>query len=211
MQLGLASGRVIVTGGAGQIGRAISTAFAREGARILVVDIDGEQADEVAGGLVGAGAAAAAGFAIDLMTESDGEQAIQRALRLWGGVDVLVNSTGWCRSGWFVEQTDRAEWKQMVDLNLLAAADCAQAALVPMQAARRGSIVFLASDAAFGAVRHGIYGGTKAGVISLARTIARQSGRYGIRSNVVSPGQIQPVEAFDSTSSVNNSEGFFQL
>jgi NAD(P)-dependent dehydrogenase (short-subunit alcohol dehydrogenase family) len=61
-----------------------------------------------------------------------------------------------------------------------------------MREAGRGVIVFLSSDAAFGAVRQGIYGSTKAGLISLAKTVARENGRHGIRANVVAPGLVVP-------------------
>jgi NAD(P)-dependent dehydrogenase (short-subunit alcohol dehydrogenase family) len=61
-----------------------------------------------------------------------------------------------------------------------------------MRAAGGGAVVFISSDSAFGAIRQGIYGSTKAGLISLARTVARENGRHGIRSNVVAPGLVLP-------------------
>ena len=61
-----------------------------------------------------------------------------------------------------------------------------------MREAGRGSIVFIASDAAFGQIRQGVYGATKAALIALARTTAREHGRHGIRSNVVCPGLVMP-------------------
>ena len=63
-----------------------------------------------------------------------------------------------------------------------------------MREAGRGALVFLSSDSAFGAVRQGIYGTTKAGLIALARTVAREHGRHGIRANVVAPGLVVPPE-----------------
>ncbi|MFC4949629.1 SDR family NAD(P)-dependent oxidoreductase [Pseudonocardia sp. GCM10023141] len=195
MQLGHAGARVVVTGGAANIGRGIAHGFAREGARVLIVDIDGEQAERVRGELAELGAAAAEALALDLTAEGAGAAAIGRAVEAWGGVDVLVNNAGWSRPGWFVEQTDRALWQHTIEVNLFAAIDCTQAALGPMRAAGQGSVVFLSSDAAFGAVRQGIYGTTKAGLIALARTVAREEGRYGIRANVVAPGLVVPPDA----------------
>jgi NAD(P)-dependent dehydrogenase (short-subunit alcohol dehydrogenase family) len=61
-----------------------------------------------------------------------------------------------------------------------------------MREAGGGAVVFSSSDSAFGAIRQGIYGSTKAGLISLARTVARENGRHGIRSNVVAPGLVLP-------------------
>lgn len=194
MDLGHTGSRVVVTGAGANIGRGIAHVFAREGARVLVVDIDGEQAQRVAGEALALGAKDAAALAIDLTSEGAGRRVTERMLDAWDGIDVLVNNAGWSKPGWFTSQTDRDLWHRTVDINLLAAVDCTQAALVPMQAARRGAIVFLSSDAAFGAVRQGIYGSTKAALISLARTVARENGRYGIRSNVVAPGIVLPPE-----------------
>ncbi|MFC5995010.1 SDR family NAD(P)-dependent oxidoreductase [Pseudonocardia hispaniensis] len=194
MDLGHAGARVVVTGAAANIGRGIAHVFAREGARVLVVDIDGERAERVAGELRELGAPDSAALALDLTSAGAGGRVVGRTLEAWGGIDVLVNNAGWSRPGWFTEQTDRELWHRTVNLNLLAAVDCTQAALVPMQEARSGSVVFLSSDAAFGAVRQGIYGSTKAALIALARTVARENGRYGIRSNVVAPGLVLPPE-----------------
>lgn len=194
MDLGHEDARVVITGAGANIGRGIAHVFAEEGARVLVVDVDGEQAERVAAEAGTLGARDAVALPIDLTSEGAGQAVTARALQLWGGIDVLVNNAGWSRPGWFTEQTDRALWRRTVDLNLLAAVDCAQAALGPMQEAGRGALVFLSSDAAFGAIRQGIYGSTKAALISLARTIARENGRYGIRSNVVAPGFVPPPD-----------------
>jgi 2-hydroxycyclohexanecarboxyl-CoA dehydrogenase len=194
MDLGHAGARVVVTGAGANIGRGIAHVFATEGARVLVVDIDADQAERVAGELQGLGAKDAAALAVDLTAEGAGRAVTDRIVRLWGGIDVLVNNAGWSKPGWFAEQTDRELWHRTVDVNLLAAVDCTQAALGPMREAGRGSVVFLSSDAAFGAIRQGIYGSTKAALIALARTVAREHGRHGIRSNVIAPGLVVPPD-----------------
>lgn len=194
MDLGLRDARVVVTGAGANIGRGIARVLATEGARVLVVDIDGEQAERVAGELRDLGAPDAAACPTDLTAEGAGARVTAQAVAAWGGVDVLVNNAGWSRPGWFAEQTDRDLWRRTVEVNLFAAIDCTQAVLGPMREAGRGAIVFLSSDAAYGAVRQGIYGGTKAALISLARTVARENGRFGIRSNVVAPGLVLPPE-----------------
>jgi NAD(P)-dependent dehydrogenase (short-subunit alcohol dehydrogenase family) len=159
------------------LGQAIVRGFAAEGARVLGVDVDaGDGTTHVQ----------------DLTVDGAGAAVVGRAVELWGGVDVLVNNAGWSEPGWFAEQTDRALWQRTIEVNLFSAIDCTQAAIAPMRAAGHGAIVFLSSDAAFGAVRQGIYGSTKAGLISLARTVAREHGRHGIRANVVAPGLVLP-------------------
>jgi 2-hydroxycyclohexanecarboxyl-CoA dehydrogenase len=192
MDLGHRGARVIVTGGGGNIGRGIVLGFAAEGARVLVADIDGPQAEEVAAAATEGGAAAAQHAAADLTQPAAAAGVVGRALADWDGVDVLVNNAGWSKPGFFADQTDRGLWQHTIEVNLYTAYACTQAVLGPMRDAGGGAVVFISSDSAFGAIRQGIYGSTKAGLISLARTVAREHGRHGIRSNVVAPGLVIP-------------------
>jgi 2-hydroxycyclohexanecarboxyl-CoA dehydrogenase len=194
MDLGHRGARVIVTGGGANIGRGIALGFAAEGARVLVADIDGAQAEAAAAAARQAGATAAAFAAADL-TQPDAAAAVAaQAISDWGGIDVLVNNAGWSKPGFFADQTDRDLWQRTIEVNLYTAFACTQAVLQPMREAGGGAVVFISSDSAFGAVRQGIYGSTKAGLISLARTVARENGRHHIRSNVVAPGLVVPDE-----------------
>jgi len=194
MDLGHRGARVIVTGGGANIGRGIALGFAAEGARVLVADIDGAQAEAAAAAARQAGATAAAFAAADL-TQPDAAAAVAaQAVGEWGGIDVLVNNAGWSKPGFFADQTDRELWQRTIEVNLYTAFACTQAVLPPMREAGGGAVVFISSDSAFGAVRQGIYGSTKAGLISLARTVARENGRHHIRSNVVAPGLVVPAD-----------------
>jgi 2-hydroxycyclohexanecarboxyl-CoA dehydrogenase len=194
MDLGHRDARVIVTGAGANIGRGIALGFAAEGARVLLADIDGPQAEAVAAEALKTGAPAALAVEADL-TQPDAAAAVTRqATGAWGGVDVLVNNAGWSEPGFFTDQTDRALWQRTIEVNLFTAFACTQAVLGPMREAGGGAVVFISSDSAFGAIRQGIYGSTKAGLISLARTVARENGRYGVRSNVVAPGLVVPEE-----------------
>lgn len=192
MDLGLNGARVIVTGAAANIGRGVALGFAREGARVLIADIDGEQAQAVAAEALAAGATAATAFEADLTADGAAEAMVARATADWDGLDVLVNNAGWSQPGFFAEQTDRALWQRTIEVNLYTAYASTQAALPVMRGPGAGAIVFISSDAAFGAIRQGIYGSTKAGLIALARTVAREHGRHGIRSNVIAPGLVIP-------------------
>jgi 2-hydroxycyclohexanecarboxyl-CoA dehydrogenase len=192
MDLQLREARVLVSGGASNIGRGIVHAFAREGSRIVIADIDKAQAERVQREAIDLGASAAEIVAGDLTLDGAGTEAVGRAVELWGGIDVLVNNAGWSVPGFIAEDTDRAKWQRTVEINFYTAVACTQAALGPMKEAGAGSIVFIASDAAFGQIRQGIYGATKAALIALARTTAREHGRHGIRSNVVCPGLVIP-------------------
>src|SRR6201999_4374840 len=130
----------------------------------------------------------------DLTDDGSGAAGVGAAVSAWGGVDALVTNAGISVPGFLAEQTDRALWQRTVEVNLFTAIDCTQAALGPMGEAERGSIVFISSDAAFCAIRQGVYGTTKAALIALTRTTAREQGRRGIRSNVVCPGLVLPDE-----------------
>jgi 2-hydroxycyclohexanecarboxyl-CoA dehydrogenase len=192
MDLGLADARVVVTGGASNIGRAIVHEFAAEGARIVISDIDGPQAEKVRAEALQRGAAAVE-LAIADLTEPEGaDAAIAAAIHAWGGVDVLVNNAGWSVPGFIATDTDRGKWQRTIEINLFSAISATQAAIGPMKDGGGGSIVFIASDAAFGQIRQGVYGASKAAMVALARTTAREHGRHGIRSNVVCPGLVIP-------------------
>ncbi|WP_183098381.1 SDR family NAD(P)-dependent oxidoreductase [Nocardioides pelophilus] len=192
MDLGLRDARVLVTGGASNIGRGIVHGFAAEGCRIVLSDIDGDQAERVRSEALNSGAAAVELAIGDLTTEDEAERAVRRSVDLWGGLDVLVNNAGWSVPGFIAKNTDRANWQRTVEVNFYTAISATQAALTPMREQGHGSIVYIASESAFGQIRQGVYGATKAAVVALARTTAREHGRHGIRSNVVCPGLVVP-------------------
>jgi 2-hydroxycyclohexanecarboxyl-CoA dehydrogenase len=192
VDLGLAGARVVVTGGASNIGRGIVHEFATEGARIVISDIDGPQAEKVRAEALERGAAAVELAVGDLTTEEGAEQAIAAAVDAWGGIDVLVNNCGWSVPGFVATDKDRDKWQRTIEINLFSALGATQAAIGPMKEAGGGSIVFIASDAAFGQIRQGVYGASKAAMVALARTTAREHGRHGIRSNIVCPGLVIP-------------------
>jgi len=192
MDLGMADARVLVTGGASNIGRGIVHGFAREGARIVICDIDGPQAERVRKEATELGAREVAVAELDLTEEGSGALAVAAVVDRWGGLDALVNNAGTSIPSFFVDDTDRARWQRTVEINVFSAVDCTQAAIPTMREAGAGAIVFIASDAAFGQIRQGVYGATKASLLALARTVAKEHGRHGIRSNVVCPGLVIP-------------------
>lgn len=194
MDLGLDGARVIVTGGASNIGRAIVHAFAREGSRILLADVDSGQAGRVRREALDLGAPEVTLAPGDLTADGAAEQVAAAAARDWGGLDVLVNNAGWSVGEFLERDDDRARWQKLVEINLFAAAEMTRAAIAVMRAdgTPGGSVVFVASEAAFGQIRQGMYGATKAAEVALARTTAREHGRHGIRSNIVCPGLVIP-------------------
>lgn len=194
VDLGLSGSVVLVTGGASNIGRGIVHAFAREGSRIVLVDVDREQGERVVDEALELGASEVVLDVRDLTEPDAGRLAVAAATERWGRLDALVNNAGMNVPGFVEEQTDRSMWQRTVEVNLFSAIACTQAALAPMREAGSGSIVMISSDAAFGAVRQGVYGTTKAGMIAFARTVAREHGRHGVRANIVCPGLVLPED-----------------
>jgi 2-hydroxycyclohexanecarboxyl-CoA dehydrogenase len=192
MDLGLANARVVVTGGASNIGRGIVHQFAAEGARIVISDIDEPQAEKVRAEALERGAVAVELAIADLTAPDGADTAIGTAVSAWGGIDVLVNNAGWSVPGFIASDTDRDKWQRTIEINLFTAIAATQSAIGPMKDAGGGSITFIASDAAFGQIRQGVYGASKAAMVALARTTAREHGRHGIRSNVICPGLVIP-------------------
>ena len=192
MDLGLAEARVVVTGGASNIGRGIVHSFAAEGARVVINDIDRPQAEQVQAEAKELGACDVNVVIADLTIPGGAEAAVNAAQVAWGGLDVLVNNAGWSVPGFIATDTDRDKWQRTIEINLFSAIAATQAAIPVMKDVGGGAIVFIASDAAFGQIRQGVYGASKAAMVALARTTAREHGRHGIRSNVVCPGLVIP-------------------
>ncbi|TMF90258.1 MAG: SDR family oxidoreductase [Chloroflexi bacterium] len=184
MDLGLSGRSVIVTGGASNIGRAIVLAFAAEGARVLIADLDAERAQQTA---VEAGSGAAVKLT-DVTSWDSAQAMVADATDRFGGVDVLVNCAGWTVDRLFVEKP-REEWEKEIAIDMWGFINCTRAVLDGMIERRRGRIVSISSDAGrIGEWREAVYSGTKAGVIAMSKAIAREVGKHGITLNVVCPG-----------------------
>lgn len=131
-------------------------------------------------------------LALDVTRPEQVTAAVAAVEQRFGGIDVLVNNAGWSVPGFIATDTDRDKWQRTIEINLFTAIAATQAAIPPMKAAGGGALVFIASDAAFGQIRQGVYGASKAAMVALARTTAREHGRHGIRSNIVCPGLVIP-------------------
>ena len=186
MDLGLAGKAVIVTGGANNIGRGIALGFAAEGARVLIADIDVTRALEVAAEAGGETAAQRT----DVSSWESTQAMAARAVELFGRIDVLVNCAGGTIDRLFLEKP-REEWEREVAINFWGFINCSRAVLDQMVEQRSGSVVSISSDAGrMGEWREAVYSGTKAGIIAMSKSLAREVGSKGIRFNVVCPGFI---------------------
>lgn len=195
MDLGFTNQVVVVTGGASNIGRAIAQEFAGEGATVAIFDRDAAQARKTLAEIE-AGGGRAAVYALDV-TDVDGTAATVKQVEAeLGPIAVLVNNVGWNGKAEFFLGLSPERWQKAFELNLFSTFNVTQPVLARMVERRGGSIVSIASDAAFGEYRMSDYGAMKAGVLAFTRSIAKEYGRYGIRANAVAPGLvIPPAEA----------------
>src|ERR1043165_1464774 len=190
------SGRVAVVTGAGSgIGAAIASSFAGAGAKVAIIDRDGEAAANVAARLTAAGGAAIA-FTCDVTRqEAVGAVAAEVAARL-GASDILVNNAGILRAG-PLETVSVEGWNAVLAVNLTGYLIAAQAFGPAMIKAGRGSIIHIASIAGTNTQpRSGAYSASKAGVLQLSKQLAVEWGPHGVRSNAILPGLIRtPLSA----------------
>ena len=171
---------VLVTGGGSGIGRAICRRFASDGASLLVADIVGERAEEVAeltGGVAVQG---------DVTVAAD----VARMVAAVDRIDVLVNNAGGGMADDVLE-IDEEAWDQDVALNLKSAFLCSKAVLPGMIERGGGVIVNIASVNGLAFFANEPYSAAKAGLISLTRSIATRYGRHGIRAVAIAPGTIR--------------------
>jgi 3-oxoacyl-[acyl-carrier protein] reductase len=180
----------LVTGGARGIGLACATELSRAGAVVIIVDRLAREAEAAASAIIAAGGKAAAVTA-DLAQTPDVPRLVHEAAGRYGRIDILVNNAGVLNRTPTEELTEE-QWDRLMAINLKAVFFLTQAVLPVMVRQGSGAIVSLASLAArVGGIAAGVdYATSKAGVVGLTRTLARQYGPKGIRVNAVAPGVI---------------------
>jgi 3-oxoacyl-[acyl-carrier protein] reductase len=185
---------LIIGGGGGGIGRAITRGLAAAGSAVAVGDVDRLRADEAAAELAAAGAKSV-GLTGDVRSREDVEAFVSRAAQELGGLDVLVTVVGgqlaFVPAAPLHETTDE-DWELMFDVNLRYVARAVRAGLrVFLEQGRGGTIVSVGSiTGQAGSPMQAAYGSAKAGLASLARSVAAEYSRDGIRMNVVTCGPI---------------------
>jgi len=193
MELGLKGKNVVVTGGGSNIGRAIVHALAGEGSNITIAELAPEQGERVADEVAAMDTAGRVKVISTNVTDHvQVEAMVEQSIAEFGSIDVLVNNVGWTVDRLFLDKP-RNEYEKEVQVNLWGAINCIHAVLPHMIQRRSGAVVSISSDAGrMGEYREAVYSACKAGVIALSKAIARETGRYGLRLNVVCPGLIVP-------------------
>jgi NAD(P)-dependent dehydrogenase (short-subunit alcohol dehydrogenase family) len=188
----LLSGKTaIISGAAGPrgIGFAAARLFAEQGARVAIFDIDQRAAEAAAQGL----GSDHLGIVCDVTDPAACKKAAAEAIDRFGNIDVLINNAGITQPVKFME-IDQSSWRRIIDVNLTGVLNLSQAVVPHMRERKSGSIACMSSVSAQRG--GGIFGGphysaAKAGVLGLAKAMARELGPDNIRVNCVTPGLIQ--------------------
>jgi 3-hydroxybutyrate dehydrogenase len=181
----------LVTGAASGIGKAIAARFAREGGKVAVADLQLDAAHRTVEEIAANGGTAIA-VAMDVASEAQVREGVATVVAQWGGVDVLVSNAG-IQIVHPIESFPFAEWKKMLAIHLDGAFLTTQACIPHMQrSGRGGSIVYIGSvHSKEASVLKCAYVTAKHGLVGLAKTVAKEGARYGIRANVVCPGFVR--------------------
>jgi 2-hydroxycyclohexanecarboxyl-CoA dehydrogenase len=184
-------GKIAIVTGAGRgIGRAIAAAMAREGALVVVMDLNQELGTKTVADLIASGAYAEF-IRADVCHKEEVEQAVAQVLKQHGRIDILVNNAGVHDARPFWEEPEEL-WNRMYRVNVLGTVFPSQAVVRHMLTRRQGVIVNIASKAGVvGEPGHAAYSASKGAIISLTRAMAIELAPYGIRVNAICPGPVE--------------------
>jgi len=180
----------LVTGGARGIGQAIALTFAREGADIVVADVNLEIAQKTGLEIEALGRKALA-LEMDVTNYEKVEEGINKILDKMGKVDILVNNAGITKDNLLLRMS-QADWDAVINVNLKGTFNCIKAVTRPMIKQRSGRIISIASIIGLmGNPGQANYAASKAGIIALTKTVAKELASRNINANAVAPGFIQ--------------------
>ena len=180
----------IVTGGGGSIGGGICSALADKGVKVVINYLHSEEAAKnLAEKIRGSGGDAIA-HACDVTQSESVTSMVRSTLEYYGRLDVLVNNAGIAHANFIIDMPE-SEWDQVLDTNLKSVFLCSRAVLPTFVEQRSGKIINIASMVArMGSYKYAHYAASKAGMIALTQSLAKEVGQYGICVNAISPGRI---------------------
>jgi len=180
----------IVTGAGRGIGEAIALRLATEGARVAVVSRTEQNAERTAEAINAKFAGLAKAYAVDVADHAGVKSLAERILTDFSRIDILVNNAGLTRDGLSMRMSE-SDWDTVIDTNLKGAFNFIQAVERPMMKQRHGRIINISSVAGLmGNAGQANYAASKAGLLGLTKTIARELASRGVTCNAVAPGFI---------------------
>lgn len=188
----------MITGSGRGIGLACAFAMAREGAKVVITDINPDSVDQAIEQLKAAGHDAV-GFVVDVCSKEQVNAVSQAAIDTFGSIDILVNNAGFTRDRYLTKMNE-SEWDSVMDTILKGAFYCTRAALPSMMEKRWGRIINISSRAHLGNPGQTNYATAKAGLLGFTRSLAFEQGKYNITANAVAPGLVETelVRALDT-------------
>jgi len=178
--------RVLITAGAQGIGREFARAFAANGAKVFICDIDLKSLDALAKEIPGLIAKPC-----DMSSRAQIERMVPDAVASLGGLDVLINNAGIAGLTLPVDQYPPDDWDKVIAVNLTAMFDVTRLAIPHLKQSKAGCIINMASVAGrYGFANRSPYAATKWGVIGFTKTLAIELGEWGIRANAIAPGAV---------------------
>lgn len=178
----------IVTGSGRGIGEGIALCFAEEGAKIVVNDVNAAEMNRTVEAIKNKGGKAV-GIAGSVASREVAQKMVDAAVKEFGTVDILVNNAGIIRDAMLHKMTDE-QWDQVIEVNLKGVFLCTQCAARVMREKGYGKIINISSTSWRGNAGQLNYSATKAGVIGMAKTAAKELASKGINVNVIAPGMI---------------------
>ena len=180
-----------ITGAASGIGKEIALEFAREGAKIVIADLNKQAAEETAAEIENTGSKAI-GVAVDVTDEAQVDAAVQASIQAFGNIDILISNAG-IQIVHPIEEFSFADWKKMLAIHLDGAFLTTRACVKQMITSNQGgSIIYMGSvHSKEASALKAPYVTAKHGLIGLAKTIAKEGAKHNIRANVICPGFVR--------------------